>query len=76
MKPIDITAVTERKRFHYVTVKADTFIQAARHPLAVPQDSFLTKDSELEACGDLMSKGYRFVCIHDGYALFEKKVRR
>ena len=76
MKPIDLTAVTEKKIFHYVTIKADTFMEIARHELTVPKDSFLTADNEVAACKDLFRKGYRFVCIHEGYALFEKKVCR
>ena len=76
MKPIDITAVTERTLFHYVTVRAETFMEAARHELTVPKDSFLSADNEVAACQELVIKGYRFVCIHEGYALFEKKVRR
>jgi hypothetical protein len=58
--------------FHYATVSAVVFIEAAR--VVTPPDSYLSEDKELAALRDLQSKGYRFISFSpDGvYALFEK----
>lgn len=59
--------------YQYATIDADMFLQASKVP---PQDSYLTKDPQVDALKDLLEKGYQFVMMDpaSNLVLFEKEI--
>lgn len=62
-------------QYHYATMDALTFLQLARVlPSDNCPDAYVSDDAASRVAVMLARKGYRFVCIAEGLALFEKQL--